>query len=208
MSPDDPRHGEERGYFAHRKMGERPCDPCTVAHRAAQKRRTLRVLNGSANWMPAIGTQRRIQALVAIGWRLEDIAAAAGHKRTHETMSSVLRKQTRVRAQTAAHIAQVYDRLSGKPGPSSRVRVNARKRGWAPPLAWEGIDIDDPLAQPWQPEQQVCSVGRTSLIEALVEDFDWLVSQGESEQQAAERLGIRLDSFKDQRRRFERQEVA
>jgi hypothetical protein len=189
-------------------MGEQPCDPCTVAHRAAQKRRTLRVLNGSANWMPAIGTQRRIQALVAIGWRLEDIAAAAGHKRTHETMASVLYRQTRVRAQTAARLAQVYDRLSGKPGPSSRVRVNARKRGWSPPLAWEGINIDDPDAQPWRPEQQARRVGRPPSIEALIEDFDWLVANGESEQHAAERLGVRLDSLRDQRRRLERGQVA
>src|SRR5690606_25764514 len=41
-----------------------------------------------------------------------------------------------------------YERLSGTPGPSDKVRVWAEKLGWAPPLAWEGLNIDDPNAQP------------------------------------------------------------
>jgi hypothetical protein len=34
MTPDDPRHGTRAGCIAHRKDGERPCDPCRIADNA------------------------------------------------------------------------------------------------------------------------------------------------------------------------------
>lgn len=36
LDPDDPRHGKQAGYHAHRKMGEKPCPDCREAYRIAQ----------------------------------------------------------------------------------------------------------------------------------------------------------------------------
>lgn len=205
MKADDPRHGEERGYFAHRKAGQRPCDACTIAHCAAAKRRAMRAMNGVPAQAPALGTQRRIQALAALGWRMADIANAAGYTRGHEAVTRLLRVPT-VQRKTADRIATAYDQLSGKPGPSNVVRTNAQKRGWAPPLAWDDID-NDPAPKGMAARRQG-KAGRPDITTARVEDFDFLVRNGETEEQAAERLGVRLSSFKDQRRRLERGQVA
>jgi len=40
MTPDDPRHGEYRGYLAHRVDGEDPCDAC--AHAAFRRNKELK----------------------------------------------------------------------------------------------------------------------------------------------------------------------
>lgn len=34
MSPNDPRHGSNAGYYVHRRAGEKPCLPCAAAHNA------------------------------------------------------------------------------------------------------------------------------------------------------------------------------
>lgn len=199
MSPDDPRHGEERGYFAHHRDGEQACDPCITGHRIAEKRRLLRRMNGVPSWVPALGSQRRIQALAAIGWRFADISEQVGWKRAHEPVKSVM-TQAMISRHNAKRITAAYMELSGKPGPSTRVIVAAKKRGWPEPSAWFGVDIDDPDATP---DPGWSEPTRPSL-RALIEDFDWLVSQGETEHAAAARIGVRLDNFRDSRRRAER----
>lgn len=34
MSPDDERHGTPRGRKAHKRDGEKPCEPCRIAYNA------------------------------------------------------------------------------------------------------------------------------------------------------------------------------
>lgn len=45
-------------------------------------------------------------------------------------------------------IAAMYDQLAMTPGPSTCTRNKAAKRGYAPPLAWDDGDLDNPDATP------------------------------------------------------------
>lgn len=48
MSPDDPRHGSNKGYMVHYRAKEKACDPCRDAHTAyrRQSRPDVMRLNG------------------------------------------------------------------------------------------------------------------------------------------------------------------
>ncbi len=142
MKADDPRHGTERGYTAHRRAGSHPCDACKEAHRRRNIERQLRPPK-----VPALGSQRRIQALQAIGWGRDRIAAELGY--TNAGALTYLMRATTMYKTTADRIADVYDRLSMTVpvgiGPK-RARTWARRHGYAPPLAWD--DIDNPAEQP------------------------------------------------------------
>jgi len=98
----------------------------------------------------ATGTRRRLQALAAIGWPLELLAAEL-NRRT----SSLRRSMTSpsVMAYTARDVASLYRRLENTPPPQitrrdcaavNASRANATARGWLPPMAWDDIDTDDP----------------------------------------------------------------
>lgn len=88
----------------------------------------------------ALGTQRRLQALVAIGWSTYDLAQILGT--TNTNISLIINRSTRVRARTAKEVEQIYRKLELTPGPSNRARLRAQRNGWVPPLAWDDIDHD------------------------------------------------------------------
>lgn len=204
MSPDDPRHGEYAGAVAHWFDKEPLCAACELAERRYRRRRQRRQINGEKIRVPSIGTVRRVRALMALGWRGPEIADAAGV--SINTLRSIdYHGSTVVLAETARLVAMAYDRLSmtvPEGAYANRTRILAAHRGWHPPLAWDDIDNPDEEPRTTAPNG---GRGRPENLPALVEDFDWLISQGESEHAAAERLGIkRLDSFRDQRRRMER----
>jgi len=93
-----------------------------------------------------VGARRRIQALMALGHRGVDIAEVAGmHPRQVQLTAATRRWVSPV---THARIVAAYEALSGRPGVSEKTRQRARRAGWAPPLAWEFVDIDDPLVEP------------------------------------------------------------
>ena len=54
----------------------------------------------------------------------------------------------RVQRRTAEKVARLYDELSMVAGPSTRATTEAKRKGWAPPLAWDEEDLDDPAAKP------------------------------------------------------------
>lgn len=148
MSPDDPRHGERRGYYAHRADGEEACESCKRAAAAAEQRYELARMHGRSGRVLAIGTQRRLRALQAIGWTLTAIAEDIGTKRSRvEKWCS--EDRTYVYTTTAARVADVYERLCmGRPTGqwATRTRNMAARKGYAPPLAW--LNIDDPSESP------------------------------------------------------------
>lgn len=94
-------------------------------------------------FVPAIGTRRRIRALLAIGWRHSDITAAAGR----QSANSLHQQGRWVTKSLHDDFARAYRELSGKPGPSEASRRRASKLGYLGPLDWDDIDHDpDPLA--------------------------------------------------------------
>lgn len=98
-------------------------------------------------FVPAIGSTRRLQALGVLGWTLDEV-------RTHTGITaSVLAdaqsgKRTVIAAKAAGLIADVYEPMSARRGPSTRATFRALKKGWVPPLAWDEGSLDDPDARP------------------------------------------------------------
>ncbi|WP_407563375.1 hypothetical protein [Streptomyces sp. 184] len=103
--------------------------------------------------VPAIGTHRRLQALVYAGWPQARLAARLG---TGPGNFTVMMTTGRVIVRTARAAAAVYDELwqadprehGVGPPAYSRARSHARARGWAPVVAWDDDTIDDPAAVP------------------------------------------------------------
>lgn len=94
-------------------------------------------------YVDAFATQRRIQALVAMGWSMSVLGARLGISR--HGVAAVLTRP-RIRETSAARIASLFDELAMKPGPSEMARSRSRARGWVTAMAWE--DIDDPADRP------------------------------------------------------------
>lgn len=119
--------------------------------RASTARRVLAVASAPETQrpVPALGSIRRVQALMAAGHSVTVIRAAAGVN--HNVMANLVSgAATGVWGCTAAAVAEAYDRLSMTAGSSARSRQRAERAGWPPPLAW--LDIDDPDENPagWQ----------------------------------------------------------
>ena len=140
MDALDPRHGTTAGHMAHRTAGEPACAACVAAKSRYEK---VRQVYGD-RMVPAIGTRRRIHALMALGHSGADIAKRLGvtyqavHRIEHSTSE-------RIWVRTAANVARVYGELSmTRPtGPhSNRIRAKAAERGYVVPLAWDDIDHD------------------------------------------------------------------
>lgn len=97
---------------------------------------------------PSAGTQRRLQALMVLGWPLTQIQQTCG-------LSALGRCLTRdlVTARTARAVRDFYD-THWTTGPTAgdrraqavidRTRARAEQAGWLPPLAWDDDTIDDP----------------------------------------------------------------
>lgn len=113
------------------------------AHRLYNKRHREGRLTPA--YIDGTGTRRRIQALAALGWPAHALGPHLGI--CHQQVIK-LGKDARVRPATAYRVGRLYERLSGTPGPSDQLSARARAAGWAPPLAWHDIDIDDPATQP------------------------------------------------------------
>lgn len=131
------------------------------------------------------GSQRRIRALVALGWpqrKLED------HMGTHPRRLSIVLQRQKIYTPLARLISDCYDELSMTLGPSNRSRVIAQRKGWPVPLCWD--DIDDPNETP--------SSGVAEVVPFRVR-YRELRETGETNQERmARRLGISLESLKRQ----------
>lgn len=99
---------------------------------------------------PAIGAKRRLQALAALGFSLESLAA-----RVHRSVAEVeaLHHGGLITRRLWFTISELYDELSmTASAPDEGVRDWARhEMGWPPPLAWDDDEIDDPRAHPHNP---------------------------------------------------------
>ncbi|MFA5898117.1 MAG: hypothetical protein WC829_03275 [Hyphomicrobium sp.] len=98
--------------------------------------------------IPARGAHRRVQALVTRGWSLSKIARLIGMDITN--FSGLMRRDS-VLVGTHRAICEVYEDLwNSEPDRStpaqeaafSRSLAMAKRNGWAPPLAWDDIDLD------------------------------------------------------------------
>lgn len=125
------------------------------AHNAARVAsiRSFTRTHGHGRKVPGIGTVRRLRALIAIGWSQSDLAARLGV--TQQQVSLLTRGiHPEVHVSTREAVTRLYDQLSmtvptHRPAHSvNRTRADAARKGWAPPLAWDDDQIDNPDAQP------------------------------------------------------------
>lgn len=92
-----------------------------------------------------LGSQRRLRALMAIGYAERKLAAELGWT-LRMVNGVVIGEHKTIRVSKACAVADLYERLCGTAGDSQRTRGWAQRRGWLPPLAWD--DIDDPAEVP------------------------------------------------------------
>ena len=92
--------------------------------------------------VPMLGAQRRVQALLAMGYRHSDLTEHVGSE-TYRLATGRLALTT---ARKWRAVDAAYRHLSTTPGPSATTRDRARAMGYAPPMAWD--DIDNPTEQP------------------------------------------------------------
>jgi hypothetical protein len=143
------------------------------------------------------GTRRRAQALVACGWSQARLACELGL--TAANFCAMLRRD-QVTAATARAVGDVYDRLWNRAPPehdqrtrisAARARNHAGREGWAPPLAWDDDQIDNPHAQPANGWKRPARTTRPSAD--LAEDAGELFRrEGCTREHAAARLGVSL----------------
>lgn len=169
-------------------------------------RATLDTLAPSAS-IDATGTARRIQALAYAGWSIQQIADQAGLGR--QALDRALRGRP-VLVRTARAIRDTYDTLWDQAPPETsqqerttaeRARRSARAAGWAPALAWDGDQIDDPDATP--------HLGDPTSIDSGGRLDEWmhLVRFGEDHDRAARRVGVLLDTIERTAYRLGREDV-
>lgn len=100
----------------------------------------------AGNARDATGTRRRIEALCTMGYSIVEQARRAGLH--HDNLRQIVLGHTR-RTTLASHlaIARLYEQLwdtPAEPSQSSRQTLAyARRRGFAPPMAWDDIDNDE-----------------------------------------------------------------
>lgn len=99
----------------------------------------------------SIGTQRRLQALVALGWSQSKLAGELGL--TPANFGTTIHHSGQVYESTARAVRALYERLWCTPPPeathrgkiaASRARATAARYGWQLPMAWDDDTINDP----------------------------------------------------------------
>lgn len=140
LGPDWPTLDMDRAYLA--TTAER----AQKAEQIAAYRRDLILGRHQPRVVPSVGTIRRIHALQRLGWTA-DLIAAHGPWASGDAVAEFT-KRPRINRRNAEFIADIYDLLSMQLGPSDLTRRHAERQRWAPPLAWDDDQLDDPTARP------------------------------------------------------------
>lgn len=156
--------------------------------------------------IPQVGTMRRLQALMTLGYSAGYLGTHLGIDKTN--MLRFVHGKHQVTLRTARKVAALYEQLSATPrkattpGEAStitRTKKYAQKRGYAPPLAWD--NIDDPTETPQGIRPKTSHPWK-------VEDVEHLLEMGVSPQQIVARLGVHRDSIRLRLQRAHRADLA
>lgn len=143
-------------------------------------------------YINGVGTRRRLQALQAIGYTRADLAARIGM--SEDGVSDLARgKGSHVTAGLGRRIDAAFRELQLTPGSNAVTRARSLKKGWLPPFAWDEDTIDDPGAEP--------DLGEHHKLDWLAE-YGELLDFGLTQQQAADRMGLKLDTLEARLRRL------
>lgn len=159
----------------------------------------------SGHCTDATGTQRRLQALVAIGWSQSRLARKLGIQPSNFI---TFMNADQCTAKRALQVKELYDRLWNQPqtgtdwhskAAATRAKHYADARGWVPPLAWDDDCIDDPTAVP-DVGAKVYAQGQTPAgairkSDATAEDVEFLLDEGMTWDSIPNRLGMKPKSL-------------
>ncbi|MCX5202426.1 hypothetical protein OG897_13335 [Streptomyces sp. NBC_00237] len=135
--------------------------------------------------VPALGTTRRLRALLALGHKLGDVAAASSVELS--TASYLLNgRVATIHHGLAQRIDNGYRALCTSRGNSTRSLNRAQREGWAPPAAWD--DIDDPASAPDTGTKSSPSARELSRLRHA--EIAHLAAYGIPEHEIAARLGM------------------
>jgi transcriptional regulator with XRE-family HTH domain len=143
--------------------------------------------------VPAYGTTRRLQALVALGYTQHDLAARLGLLDTNLARlvygPPVVKRgrRKRITAKMARKVEALYAELSETPGPSRRSLNRAKALGWLPPIAWDEDVID--LPHPWLDRRAARGIGVTT-ESSLLTTYDDLRAVGYTLREIGAKLGL------------------
>lgn len=160
------------------------------------------------------GTLRRLQALVAIGYGISNLAGRLGWLTGN--LWKLLNLQEQVSAGTARAVRVLYDELWDRPNQpadwhakasATRARNLAAARGWLPPLAWDDDTIDDPNHVPDRLAPVNTTRGPRSRVAERVEDAEFMANTGAGLEEAAERLGLTTEHLEQVLRRAGRADL-
>jgi hypothetical protein len=102
----------------------------------------------SRSRVDATGTRRRLQALIAIGWTHQALAAEL--RRSTTSLTRTMTSQS-VTARTARQVGDIYERIwdlqpqyetDEELAAINAARALAASHDWQPPMAWDDIDAD------------------------------------------------------------------
>lgn len=159
-----------------------------VTQEVADKILAINPEEHTPGYVNPIGSQRRVQALMAIGWPSIYTARAAG---IHPSNRNSIFASPTMRAATAERIAAAYDEMRHqqpvrhgvRPVSAKRAKLHAADRRWPPPAYWDETGaIDDEHFEP---------LYRVTRREIVAQDANWIMSTtGADRATAAERLGV------------------
>ncbi|QDH93400.1 helix-turn-helix DNA binding domain protein [Gordonia phage Dolores] len=96
--------------------------------------------------VPALGTRRRLQALIAHGYSQAEINRRFGL--AADNLTELIRgERNYVDPLTERRVTALFRELQLTPGPCTRARNRGKKNGWPLPLDWDEDHIDDPNYQ-------------------------------------------------------------
>jgi hypothetical protein len=145
-----------------------------------------------------------LQALIAIGWTAEFLAAQLGRRPNSLHRSMTGRSVT---ARTAQDVASLYERLwntrppqatSEQRAAADAARAHAAAQAWLPPLAWDAIDTDPTPPAPTSQPSRRNDIDEIAVERALAGDhitYDDLTSV--EQQEVVRRLSARGASIRD-----------
>lgn len=119
-----------------------------LMERAAAHHAGTKVVDGT-------GTRRRLAALVYLGWTQTQLADRV--EMAARSIGQILGGTATVHAATAHRVCALYDELWDQPPPettpaqqaaAAAARRYARDHQWAPAMAWDDDQIDNPKARP------------------------------------------------------------
>lgn len=140
--PGQPHH---HGTLTAYLMDRCSCEPCRAANAARNNHARLRRIRGQHapnDWIPALGSRRRLDALALNGWGRTHLAPMLGI--SDEALGHVY-KYDRITRRKADQIDAIFRRLWDVPA-AGRNRIliinHAKRRGALPALTWDDIDHD------------------------------------------------------------------